>query len=329
MIVSAVADPTAFGPKGITDELSKREAIAFLSGIISNGVLLDEPTKELLRLAIDEVSQLNTNMGQRIQLLLVEIKKQHKKLVVTCDRTRWQQQQASTIPQKCSALATTLKADVVVTQPTNLTAVQAATGAAAEICLLSNASQSKYEAARNRLLQFSKPLDELSLPEIDEYVGRAVKYAPTLRFFDFRMIGSPRRTSKYVNGMQFFITIWEKWCVVSQLTSRRIELYTLGNTTTQNGFLNGSDADALLASNIQTPLNTATSATVERFVKEDRHPTIFHARGFEARHRAYTIDPGFDAVGSRGANRRCLLKADLAAESHFADCRKLKTLLPD
>lgn len=70
MIVSAVADPTAFGPSGITDELSKREAIAFLRGIISNGVLLDEPTKELLRLAIFEVSQLGTNMGQRIQLLL-------------------------------------------------------------------------------------------------------------------------------------------------------------------------------------------------------------------------------------------------------------------
>jgi len=326
MIVSAVADPTAFGPNGITDELSKREAIAFLSGIISNGVLLDEPTKELLRLAINEVSQLNTNMGQRIQLLLVEIKKQHKKFVATCDRTRWQQQPTSTVPQKCSALAAILKADVVVTQPTNLTAVQAATSGDVEVCLLSDASQSKYEASRNRLSQFSKPLDELSLPEIEEYVGRAVKYAATIRFFDFRMIGSPKRTSKYVDGMQFFITIWEKWCVVSQLSSRRIELYTLGNTTTQNGFFSGADADALLASKIQSPLNAATSATVERFVKEDLHPAIFHARGFEARRRAYTIDPGFDAVGVNGAVRRCLLKADLAAESHFADCRKLKNL---
>ena len=82
MIVSAVADPSAFGPLGISDELAKREAIAFLQGIIMNGVLLDEPTKELLREALREASQLGTRMGQRIQLLLTEIRKQHKKLVV-------------------------------------------------------------------------------------------------------------------------------------------------------------------------------------------------------------------------------------------------------
>ena len=247
MIVSAVADPTAFGPNGITDELSKREAIAFLNGIISNGVLLDEPTKELLRLAINEVSQLGTKMGQRIQLLLLEIKKQHKKFVVTCDRTRWQQQQVATIPEKCSALAVVLKADVVVTQQSNLAAVQAATGTAAEVCLLTDASQSKYEASRNRLMQIHKPLDELSLTEVEEFVGRAVKYASTIRFFDFRMIGAPKRTAKYVAGMQFFITIWDRWCVAGEPASRRVEAYTLGNTTTLNGFISGADADALLA----------------------------------------------------------------------------------
>ena len=86
------------------------------------------------------------------------------------------------------------------------------------------------------------------------------------------------------------------------------------------------DADALLASAIQAPLDAAISATVQRFVKEDREPGIFHTRGFEARLRAFTIDPGFDAVGASGAIRRCLLKSDLVAEHHFADCRKLKDL---
>lgn len=326
MIVSAVADPTAFGPSGITDEMAKREAISFLNGIIANGVLLDEPTKELLRLALVEVSQLSTNMGQRIELLLVEIRKQHKKFVVTCDQTRWQQQTTSTIPEKCAALAATLKADVIVTQPTHLVAVQAAIGKAVEVCLLTDASQSNYEASRIRLIQLHKPLDELSLAEVDEFVGRAFKYASTVRFFDYLMIASVRRTANYVAGIQFFASIWEKWCVIGSVGSRQIELYTVGNTTAQRGFLNGAEADALLASQIQTPLSSAIKATVVRFVKEDRDPAIFHARGFEARQRAYTIDPGFDAIGVNGAIRRCLLKSDLAAESHFADCRKLKTL---
>lgn len=326
MIVSAVADPTAFGPSGITDELSKREAIAFLNGIVANGVLLDEPTKELLRLAINEASQLSTNMGQRLQLLLVEIKKQHKKLVVTCDQSRWQQQNTSTIPLKCAAVAEILNADLIVTQAEHLAAIQTAVVGGAEISLLRDASQTRFEVSRLRLQQIPKPLDELTLAEIEEFVGRAFKYASTIRFFDYRMIGSRQRTSKYVAGLQFFIAIWARWCVVGHPNSRRVEVYTVGNTQTQNGFLDGAAADALLASSIQEPLKAATGATVDRFVKEDRQPAIFHARGFEAHCRAFTIDPGFDAVAARGAIRRCLLKVDLAAESHFADCRKLKGL---
>ncbi len=61
-------------------------------------------------------------------------------------------------------------------------------------------------------------------------------------------------------------------------------------------------------------------------MKEDAEPAIFHTRGFEARKRAYTIDPGFDAIGLSGPAKRCLLKSDLAAEGHFAECRKLKDL---
>ena len=326
MIVSAVADPTAFGPSGIIDELSKREAIAFLNGIISNGVLLDEPTKELLRLALEEVAKLSTKMGQRIELLLVEIRKQHKKFVVTCDQPRWHREASETVTAKCLALAKIFKADVIVTQLANFATVKAGVGKSTEVCLLSDCSESSFEALRLKLVQVHKPLDELSCAEVEEFVGRALKFASIIRFFDYRMICSRKRTAKYVAGIRFFVAIWEKWCIVGEAGSRQIELYTVGNTTSQNGYLNGADADALLASHIQAPLCSATKANVLRFVKEDREPAIFHARGFEARQRAFTIDPGFDAVGDGGAIRRCLLKSELAAESHFADCRNLKTL---
>jgi len=326
MIVSAVADPTAFGPDGIIDELAKREAIAFLKGIIANGVLLDEPTKELLRLALIEVSKLSTKMGQRIELLLVEIRKQHKKFIVTCDQPRWQQETVQTVTDKCLAVAAILKADLIVTQSAHIAKLRAAVQTTAEVCLLSDCSESSFEKLRIKCFQIHKPLDELPPNEVEEFVGRALKFSSTVRFFDYRMIGSPKRTAKYVAGITFFVAIWEKWCVVGDPGSRQVELYTIGNTTTQNGYLNGADADALLASHIQAPLRSAIKANVLRFVKEDRDPAIFHARGFEARQRAFTIDPGFDAVGINGAIRRCLLKSDLAAESHFADCRKLKDL---
>lgn len=326
MIVSAVADPTAFGPQGVTDELSKREAIGFLKSIVTNGVLLDEPSKELLRQSLCEVSQLSTKMGQQIQLLLQEIHKQHKKFVVTCDQLIWGRHNPQSIPLKCAVLATALKADAIITQSNHFPSIQQAVGSTVEVVLLRDASESMFESSRTRMVQIHKPLDELLASEIDEFVGRAVKYAATIRFFDFRMIGSVQRTSKYVAGILYFVAIWERWCVVGDSSSRKVELYTVGNTTTQNGYLTGADADALLASHVQVPLRAAISASVDRFVKEDCEPTIFHTRGFEAKQRAFTIDPGFDAIGSSGPIRRCLLKSDLAAESHFADCRKLKDL---
>ena len=326
MIVSAVADPTAFGPQGITDELSKREAIGFLKGIVTNGVLLDEPSKELLRHSLSEVSQLSTKMGQQIQLLLQEIHKQHKKFVVTCDHLIWGRHNPQSMPSKCAVLATALKADAIFTQSNHIASIQQAVRNIVEVVLLRDASESKFESSRTRMIQVNKPLDELLPSEIDEFVGRAVKYAGTIRFFDYRMIGSIQRTPKYVAGIFYFVSIWEKWCVVGEPNSRKIEVYTVGNTNTQNGFLTGVDADALLATNVQALLNAGTLATVDRFVKEDRLPAIFHTRGFEAKYRAFTIDPGFDAIGPTGPVRRCLLKSDLAAESHFADCRKLKSL---
>lgn len=324
MIVSAVADPTAFGPAGITDELSKREAIAFLKGIVSNGVLLDEPTQELIRSAIAEVTKLPTSMGQKIQLLLTEIKTQHKKFVVACDKTSWLQKKATSIPEKCAAVATILQADVVVTQPDHVADIQKLAGSSPEVCLLTDTSESNYETLRIRVLQLEKPVDELSLAEVEEFLGRAFKYSSTLRFFDYLMISS-NHTRYFLAGIQFIATIWRKYCIVGDASSRTIELYTVANRQgAPKGLVTAAEANTRMETSIQVPLSNAIQANVARFIKEDVDPRIFHARGFETRFRAFTIDPGFDAIGPSGAIRRCLLKADKAAEVHFADCRKLK-----
>ena len=326
MIVSAVADPTAFGPDGVTDELSKREAIAFLQGIMENGVLLDSPTKELIRQALECVGTLSTKMGQRIQLLLVEIQKQHKKIIVTCDKSRWQSWSPATVPEKCSKLASSFKADAVVTQSKSHQEISNAVGASIEVLLVSDVSQSTFEDTRRRVRQVAKPLDELKPTEIEELIGRATKYAATVRFFDYRMVGSRQRTTKYLAGIRFVATIWENWCVVGDASSRCVELYTVGDTNMQGGYLKADEAKDRLETLIQQPLDSAITANVNRFVKRDEDPGVFHTRGFEAHRRAFTIDPGFDAIGDAGPIRSCILSPAPAAELYFTQCRGLKDL---
>jgi hypothetical protein len=258
--------------------------------------------------------------------LLEEIGKQHKKFVACCDRKNWQDHDTSTIADKCSLLARLLKADVIVTQPANLASIQQGITGRVEVVSISDVSESRCEDKRREMSRLDAPLDQITPAAIEELLGRAVRYSPTLRVFDFRMVGSPKRTKHYLAGIQFLASIWERWCVVGEPTSRTIELYTVGNTQTQNGHLSGAEANTRVEEHIERPLSEAITASVTHCVKQDIEPSIFHTRGFVVKGRAYTIDPGFDAIGLKGPVRRCVFNASLAAEKHFAECRGLRTL---
>ncbi|GIW83133.1 MAG: hypothetical protein KatS3mg105_4940 [Gemmatales bacterium] len=327
MIVSAIVDPSVFGPQGIVDELSRREASALLEGIVQNGVLIDGPERNLLRAAIQQAEQLlSTKKQQRVLLLLQEIIKQHKKYVVPCDRSLWQHGSAGFASQQIGSIVGVLKPDVIVTLPDRAAAMAQAVGRHGGIVPLSELSDSPYEELRRRMSRMELPLDQLTRPEIEERIGRALKFAHVLRIFDYRMVASVQRARRYLQGITFVAKIWEASCVVGEPTSRVIELITVGDTYTQGGFLSGADALNRLQAEIAEPLASSISAQVQVVVKKDNDPSIFHARGFEAKHRAFTLDPGFDAIGTDGPVRRCLLKAELAAEVHFQECRRLPTI---
>ena len=331
MIVSAIADPSIFGPVVVTDELTSREIVALLRGILQNGVLLCDPSRQLLRDAMTEADALvkqpgGTQRGQRISLILQEIYKQHKKYIVSCEEAKWKAANPSTVTEQIIVLHAHLQADVVIAPVDRHAALKRGMlSKPVEVVAPQDISLSRYESLRIRIAAPDKPLDEMSLAELEEHVGRAVKYCCMLRIYDYRMVARPRSTIKYRDGIQFVLAIWAKWCVVGGSSSRTAELYTVGNTQTQDGFLTGADAKARLDNDIVAPVKAAGSCHSTGHVMDDS-PRIFHARGFEAKRRAFLIDPGFDALGTSGPVRRCLLKADLAAEKHFEQCRTLRSV---
>jgi len=66
MIISAVTDPSIFGPDSIIDDLVKREALHLLEAIRVNGLLIVDTDRELLEEALRFATALSTKMGQRI-----------------------------------------------------------------------------------------------------------------------------------------------------------------------------------------------------------------------------------------------------------------------
>ena len=321
MIVSAVIDPSAFGPLSIVDELAKREAIAFFQGIVQNGVVIDLPRKELLRRAMEEASKLGTGIGERIVGLLTELRNQHKKFVVCCTTDESPLAEPQNASATCCSLAASMQVDAILTTATGREQMEA-TNATAEFVLITEVSESRYEALRRRMLRVEVPLDQLPADEVEERLGRALKHAPTLELFDYRMVASPSRVRKFRDGIVYLIRIWERWCVVGDPSSRSVELYTVGNCHTGHGFVSCADAESRMAGQIVTAIRAAVAAAVRYHIKDDSIK-VFHARGIVARHRAFTIDPGLDAFGANGPVRRCLFNADPAAEKYFDQCRDL------
>ncbi len=330
MIVSAIADPSIFGPDCITDELTSREVVGFLRGVLQNGVLLSDPSRQLVRDAMTEANALlkvpgGTQRGQRISLILQEIYKQHKKYIVSCEVAKWNATNPSTVLNQIIVLHAHLKADVVVAPVDRHPDLKRGLANPVEVISPQEISVSHYESLRIRIASPDKPLDEMSQVEVEEYIGRSVKYCSVLRLYDYRMVARQRSISKFREGIQFVLAIWMKWCVVGDPSSRTAELYTVGSTQTQDGFLTGPEAKARLVDDIVAPVTAACSCHSTGYVVEDSR-RIFHARGFEAKKRAFTIDPGFDALRIGGPVRRCLLKAEVAAEEHFEQCRRLRNV---
>lgn len=326
MIVSAVVDPSCFGPGGVVDELTKRDAILFLDGIVQNGVLLDVPGRKLLSGALSAVGRVGTPLGQRVAGLLQELGTNHKRYIVCCDHPSLPGLQLRTVCDMCAALARLLQPDVIVTIPANVASIEQAVQHATPVLAVGNVDGSQYEMTRRALLHNAFPFDQLPPPEIEERIGRIVRYTHALRLYDYQMITTEGRARRFLDGIRFIVQLWERHCLVGAPRARCVELYTVGNkqTYTRQGFLSAQDAMARLQARIVAPLQVTVQAQVRGHVKEDSDG-IFHPRGFEGKGRVFTLDPGFDAMDATGPIRRCLLqRGDTATEVHFAECRGLK-----
>ena len=323
MIISAVTDPSIFGPDSIIDDLVKREALHLLEAIRVNGVLIVDTDRELLEEALRFATALSTKMGQRIVLALTDLCTSWRKCIVP---TRMSVRSYNGPRERLlSELAITYKVDALITTSERLhnQYIASVKPSNVEVVPIRDYSESRCETTRKRVLSFDRPLDKTPPAEIEDRVGRVLKYCTRLRVFDGLLVSSESRLQKYCDGILYFINIWKHACVIEEERNLSIEVYSLGNRNTQNGFMSFQEARKRLETFILARVRTIYCGQINGHIKQDSDPPIFHARFLESRGRAYMIDPGFDAIGEQGPIRRCFLLPLPAGDKHLEDCCKL------
>ena len=327
MIVSAIVDPDIFGPAGIVDSESRDKAIALLKGIITNGVWIDKSkAKSLLRVAIENAKELDQKLKQRVLIALESIFGNWKKFVAAFGKLE-SHLEDGTFAVQVAELMTLAKPDAVLATASNIQSIYEQGCNQQKVVSVDSLHDSAYEKLRQAMLEPEKPLNELGLGEIQELVGRALKYASSVHIFDYLMAGKRGSAkSNFLPGIANVLAAWDKHFVFGNPDERRLVLYPASERPMQNETLPCEEVDKILDDCIVSELAATTKITIERRTKKDSDKYC-HTRGFLAKGRAYTIDPGIDALKTMPPKRPVLFARSKAAETVFKKYQALKGIV--
>ena len=325
MIVSAIVDPEVFGAASIQNSTTRDKAVALLKGLATNGVWIDKAkSNSLLDQAIKAASGLDTKLGQRVLLALQELKKDWKRHVAAFGRLEDRIEDGGFAGQ-AKDLYDKSKPDGIFVSDANREAVEAEAVPTEKLVRVDELHDSGFEKLRISLIEPEKPLNELAEAEIENLVGRALKFSSYIHLFDYLMAGKRGSAqSNFMPGIQNLINIWDKAYVFGEAVPRVLFLYPAAERPLSSGTQPCEEVDQILDDCIVTQLRCGNTK-IERHPKKD--PNNFcHARGFIAKRRAYTIDPGIDALKVFPPTRTMLFARSKAAEVYFSQYQALAGL---
>lgn len=247
MIVSAIVDPEVFGPASIQDSATRDKCVALLKGLATNGVWIDKSkANSLLGEAIRLASGLDVKLGQRVLLALQELKKDWKRHVAAFGRLEDRVEDGSFAGQ-ASELYDRSKPDGVFVSGANRTSVEAEEIPAEKLHGIGELHDCGYEKLRIALVEPERPLNELTQAEIENLVGRALKFSSCLHLFDYLMAGKRGSAqSNFLPGIQQLLKIWDRAYVFGEAVPRTLCLYPAAERPLQSGTQPCEEVDQIL-----------------------------------------------------------------------------------
>lgn len=271
-------------------------------GLTKNGVLVVDSAEALQEQLVKSLGNLPDRYGQQLQIYFAELLKNKRKRIIKVD--------AGSVRGDMGAIMARLNelysVDAVCVSHD---ALHISTEVPPNAVPVAEYSESEVEQRREKYLSELPPLHQLSLEEVRDCFGRAVRYSKWLRFYD-KQIGKGTNLHNFFRGIDFILGIWQEYGVFSQERSR-IEIitstmhYIEDNTYNREGKLDEN--------------RRAVGRVIEQLVKKlqakyphweialrvkNVSPKLFHARYLEAQFLILSVDRGFDFLDRDG--KRCL-----------------------
>jgi hypothetical protein len=292
MLVSFLLLPGAFGADAVVGKACRQVVEVLFNDILTAGIIVDYPGRPTLDQVRKELEQLPPELKQRPLILMEEMLKQRKMIVVTLgDRDNWTQDR----------LVACLKPDAAIVPPNDAARVA---GVAESVSI----GDYLDSASRSSLISFlspTVPAANLTVPERARLIGRFLKYTRAVAVID-KMIGrsakSGRLEGRFVDGLRFVADCWTRNTVH---TSDTLEL----SVVTVAGELGGAHgyADPQATASVIGDSLRSLHVRVKIVLKQDSSPSVFHARFLKAKGRCLKLDPGVDGLACGGIQCGCLV----------------------
>jgi len=329
MLMSAVIDPDVILEKYFTKGGYSEQVKLFLRGIQSNGIILIDPTENIIKQLEKRILSLSIKYRQSILIYFEEILKNRKRILVKCKRSPGMF--STSLPLTLIAYNVKQKgnADCLFTTEDAINKYKDKFSRDNSIAPLSTYFDSKYEKMRFRLKDSLPSIDLLDVCDVEDIVIRITKYSKWLRIFD-KQIGRGSNIGAFLKGIDFILKIWENNAYFNRQLEG-VEIITCADEVihqwetryakSEKDKRNRVKINRIMSDLIQ-PLRNKYKFSIQLKVIIDEERDI-HARHLETQNSIVLIERGFDIFKSDGKFKRNILKMDYQSAPTLREYCKL------
>ena len=332
MQIGLVVDPRVFSTAALRDKHSRNEAELLMGAVRQNALLLAGSRTALVNDMKSAVEQLDTRLGQQLQIRIEEIAKDAKRCIAAWPPLRrvtrtWDY-------AYIRKLATDFRADAIVCQTCDDMAVlRELEQEGIEVVEIGDYSHSKTETRRQRYREAVR-LDDIEDVKVrDDFVGRAIKYARRISLIDPYIASSAckGRAEGYVSAIAYVAELWQRFSPYVAEGRLDLELVTAGGQRgPAGGVIDAATARGVLETAVRQRDQQQIIGALQITVKQDSTPRIFCDRFLEAKRRCWGVRHSIDCLGylTGSSSRRRPTFIDPASEDNLALVMQFRDL-PD